>query len=82
LFEMLTGQLPVPGDTIEAILRGHRDRPAPDLRRLAPHLPDGVARLLRQMLAKEPLRRPQTPDELVERLARLEVLSFSERSFC
>lgn len=82
LFEMLAGRPPVPGDTVEAILRAHREGPPPDVRRLAPQLPDGVIRLLRQTLSKEPLRRPQTPDDLVERLARLEVLSFTERAFC
>lgn len=81
LFEMLTGQQPLAGNSPEAIIRQHREGRLPDPRRLAPHLPDGVVRLLRQMLAREPLRRPQTPEELIERLARLEILSFGERAF-
>jgi hypothetical protein len=31
------------------------------------------------MLAKEPLRRPQTPAELIERLAALEIATFDQR---
>jgi hypothetical protein len=42
-------------------------------------MPTHVARLVRQMLAKQPLRRPQTPRELIDRLVRLEVDTFAER---
>ena len=82
LFEMLTGRLPFPGDSLEAIVTAHRQARAPDPRRLAPHLPNGVVRLVRQMLSKEPLRRPQTPEELITQLSRLEVVSFGQRSYC
>jgi len=81
LFEMLTGREPFDGDSLEAIIRQHRETRLPDPRRLAPHLPTDVVNLVRQMLAREPLRRPQTPGELVDRLARLEVLAFGQRSF-
>ena len=49
-----------------------------DLRSLAPHLPTRAARLVHHMLAKEPLRRP-LPEELVDRLASLEIETFAER---
>ena len=39
-----------------------------------------VIRLVRQLLAKDPLRRPQTPDESIDRLTRLEIATFSQRS--
>ena len=50
------------------------------LGRLAPHVPREVVQLIRQMMAKEPLRRPQTPRELIERLVTLEIGSFSQRA--
>jgi hypothetical protein len=58
----------------------HRQNVPGNLRVLAPLVPTRVARLVRQMLAKEPLRRPQTPGELIERLARLEIETFSDRA--
>lgn len=81
LFEQLSGRLPFAGGDLAELATQHlRSRP-PDLRRLAPELPGEVVRLVHQMLAKDPLRRPQTPGELVDRLAKLEIGSFSERSF-
>ncbi|MBN1589355.1 MAG: serine/threonine protein kinase, partial [Pirellulales bacterium] len=80
LFEMLSGQLPFSGDSLEAIVRQHREAKVPDLRRMVPHLPSGVVLLVHQMLSKEPLRRPQTPGELIDRLVRLEVQSFGEQA--
>lgn len=80
LFEMLAGRLPFEGDDLAEIIAAHKQARAPELRRLAPHLPAGVVRLVRRMLSKEPLRRPQTPSELIDRLAALEIHAFAERS--
>ena len=57
----------------------HRQERAPDLRGLAPEVPPGVAQLVQSLLAKEPLRRPQTPEELIDRLVRLEIKTFAHR---
>ncbi|MCX7428699.1 MAG: serine/threonine-protein kinase, partial [Planctomycetia bacterium] len=81
LFEMLAGRLPFEGSTLEALVVQHKQSRPPDLRRLASHVPQGVAALVHQMLAKDPLRRPQTPGDLVERLARLEIHSFADRAW-
>jgi serine/threonine-protein kinase len=81
LFEIFAGRLPFTGPTLAELAGQHRQGRAPELRRLAPHLPTGVVRLVREMLCKEPLRRPQTPRELVDRLWALEIATFSERSF-
>jgi len=80
LFEMLSGRLPYEGADLAELATQHKQAPAPDLRRLVPHLPNGVVHLVRQMLAKQPLRRPHTPRELVERLVRLEIETFAERA--
>jgi serine/threonine-protein kinase len=79
LFELLTGRLPFNGSDAAQLAAQHCQELPADLRILAPHLPTRVARLVRQMLAKEPLRRPQTPLELVERLTALEIETFAER---
>ncbi|MHC4176524.1 MAG: serine/threonine-protein kinase [Planctomycetota bacterium] len=81
LFELTAGRLPFTGDSLAELAQQHKQARPPNLRHLAPHLPDGVVRLVQQMLAKEPLRRPQTPLELIERLAALEIATFSERAF-
>ena len=79
LFEMLSGRLPYEGKDLAEVASQHKQARPPDLRRLAPHLPRGVIRLVQQMLAKEPLRRPQSPRELIARLVELEIGSFAER---
>lgn len=80
LFEMLALRAPFEAADLAELAREHREARPPDLRRLAPQVPSGIARLIAQMLAKQPLRRPQTPGELVERLASLEIATFAERS--
>jgi serine/threonine protein kinase len=81
LFEMVAGRLPFQGRDLAELVSQHKQSRAPDLRRLVPHLPTGIIRLTREMLAKEPLRRPQTPRELIDRLASLEILTFAERTW-
>jgi len=80
LFEILAGRPPFEECGLAELVVAHRQSRPPDLRRLIPCLADDVARLVAQMLAKEPLRRPQTPAELVDRLAALEIATFAERA--
>ncbi len=82
LFEMLSGRLPFLGNDLAELAMQHKQAAVPDLRRLAPHLPTGIVRLVREMLAKEPLRRPQTPREVIDRLAALEIDTFAQRAAC
>lgn len=80
LFEVLTGRLPFAArDAVEVARQQCQDAP-PDPRRIRASIPGPVAALIRQLLAKEPLRRPQTPSELVERLTNLEIDTFAERA--
>jgi len=81
LFELLAGRLPFEAADLAELASQHKQARPPDLRRLAPHLPGGVVGLVRQMLAKEPLRRPQTPRELIDRLVALEIESFAQRDY-
>jgi serine/threonine-protein kinase len=80
LFQLLAGRLPFEGRDLAELATQHRQAQPPDLRRLAPHLPAAVVRLVREMLAKHPLRRPQTPQELTRRLMELEISTFGERA--
>jgi len=78
LFECVTGQVPftVKGD--EELALAHLREIPPNPRTLQPNLSPRLCRLLREMLAKEPLRRPSS-DELISRLLDLEIDTFEER---
>lgn len=78
LYEMLTGGRPFAQDDPTELAAAHLTAVVPDPRRVLPQLAARVSRLLRQMLAKEPLRRPSLP-ELIERLCDLEIELFDER---
>ncbi len=80
LYQLLAGRLPLEGATLEQMAVEHQQTAPPNLRRLAPHVPPRVAELVHRMLAKDPLRRPQSPVELVVELVRLEIETFSERA--
>lgn len=78
LFKMFTGRLPFDARDVAELAMQHRQKLPGDIRNLAPYVPTRAARLVRQMLAKEPLRRPM-PQEVIERLAALEIETFAER---
>ncbi len=80
LFEMLSGRLPFAGETLADLAEQHRSWRPPDLRQLVPSLPGGLTRLVREMLSKNPWRRPRHAREIVERLVDLEIASFGQRS--
>jgi serine/threonine-protein kinase len=81
LFELLTGRLPFDAEDVAELALQHRQELPGDVRALVPHVPMRASRLVRQMLAKEPLRRPR-PGELVQRLIALEIETFAERFSC
>jgi eukaryotic-like serine/threonine-protein kinase len=79
LYEMLAGKPPFSADSLEQLAELHRQGEPPPLRTLVPAVPATVARFVHQMLAKEPLRRPQTPGEVVDRLVDFEIATFDRR---
>lgn len=79
LFEMLTGQLPFQANDMAELVAQHKEARPPDLRELEPYLPSTLVRLVHAMLAKEQLRRPQTPREVIQQLTTLEIATFTER---
>jgi serine/threonine-protein kinase len=75
LWELLTGRPPFVGEAVE-IIDLHRRETPPDLRSLRPDVTDELASLVRIMLAKEPLRRPEA-QRLVRLLAEQEILAMA-----
>ncbi len=76
LFEVFSGRPPYQARDLADLVTQQRHSSAPDLSRLAPDLPREVLALVRQMLARDPLRRPQSPRELLARLVALEIAAF------
>lgn len=65
LYFMLTGRPPFPEGTVLQKLLQHNSDAPPDPREFDPALPAGVSSLVGKMLAKDPLRRYQAPNELI-----------------
>jgi serine/threonine protein kinase/Leucine-rich repeat (LRR) protein len=68
LYRLCTGQNPFSGPTVMAVLMalGTED-PAP-VRERNPNVPEALAQLIHQLLAKKPQERPQTAEEVAKRL--------------
>lgn len=79
LFELLSGHPPFGHEDAGRLALAHLQDPIPDLRRELPGLGVEVMRLLRDLMAKEPLRRPSA-GELVERLVDLEIATLDQRA--
>ena len=69
IFELLTGQKPFPGDTQVDIAVAVLNRPPRRVDEIVHDIPSGLADLVASMLSKDPDDRPQSADELVERIA-------------
>ncbi|MHB8957878.1 MAG: serine/threonine-protein kinase [Pirellulaceae bacterium] len=78
LYELLTGTPPFTDDDTGRLMLAHLQRSLPNPRHRLPGLNRDVNRLLHDMLAKEPLRRP-ADGELVQRLVDLEIATLEER---
>ncbi len=64
-YKMLTGERPFAATSPTAMLIAHLQQPAPDVRDLAPDVPERVALALRKAMAKDPLRRYPTVGAMV-----------------
>jgi serine/threonine-protein kinase len=71
LYELLAGRLPYEGASMGEWLRHVADEAVPDLRRLRPDLPEGVAALCTRLLAKRPADRPADGDAIARELTAL-----------
>jgi serine/threonine protein kinase/WD40 repeat protein len=68
LYQMLAGRLPFQADTPTAMIFQHAYEPPPPLAEAAPDIPADLARLVHRLLAKSPLDRYQTCEELLSDL--------------
>src|SRR5262249_58491795 len=69
LYFLLTGAPPFGGEAGNLRkMKAHAEAPVPDVRRARPDVPDGVATVLRRLLAKDPAQRYQTPAEVAAAL--------------
>jgi eukaryotic-like serine/threonine-protein kinase len=80
LYEILAGSLPFVGRDAEHLIRQHRETKPEDIRNRRPETPTAVASLIHRMLAKDPLRRPESAAEVAEELVRLEIECFSAQA--
>ena len=70
LFVCLTGDAPYVADSNEAIAELHKSAPVPNVAKLAVGIDKDLAELVTDCLAKDPNKRPQTIDMVIERLQR------------
>jgi eukaryotic-like serine/threonine-protein kinase len=68
LFEIFTGKLPFDGDSIMAVLMGHIQKSPPRPRALNPRLPADLEATILRCLEKDPNRRFQKVDEILDSL--------------
>lgn len=73
LHEQLTGKLPFAHSANARLIEAHLREVPPSPKTDLPHIPRSICSLLKSMLAKDPLRRPHSVDELVPELIRLEI---------
>ena len=67
-FYLLTARLPFAADRLSDLIRLHKHAPTPDLRRLAPEVPDELPPILARLLAKDASGRPESADAFAEEL--------------
>ena len=65
---LLSGKLPLQGDTVAATLAKQITQPAPPLATLAPETPSNLAKAMDRCLAKDPADRFADGEQLVEAL--------------
>jgi eukaryotic-like serine/threonine-protein kinase len=70
-YEVLTGRLPFPGPSPQAIVAAHLVQAPPPLAELRPSVPPALAATLMRCLEKRPADRWQTADELLRALEAL-----------
>ncbi len=68
LYEMLSGQPPFTGPTVQALLLRHAHDPVPPITSLRPGVPEPVRHLIEKLLAKSPADRFATAAEFIEAL--------------
>jgi eukaryotic-like serine/threonine-protein kinase len=71
LYFLLTARVPFPDRSVPEKMYSHKTRAPAPVSELAPRVPADLTEILDRMMAKEPAERFQTPQAVVEALARL-----------
>ena len=79
LYEMITGQLPFPGENMQAVLQAIMKREPEPLQRLRPDSPPALQDIISRCLAKNPARRYQQVCEFLADLSCL-LSSYEEKT--
>ena len=66
MFELLTGRLPFTGNTENELLNKHLRSAPPAMEGVNPNVTIECSQLVKRMLAKEPGKRPESMEEVVE----------------
>ncbi len=82
LFEMLTGRRPFGGEnSIEILSHVIGPEEAPDVRTYSPDIPEAVAELVADMLAKDITKRVASPTALIKRINCLDLSEYGAAEF-
>jgi len=68
LYELLTGRVPYPGDNFLSVAMKHVNDPIPSVLEPRPDTPLRLANLIERLLAKQPVDRPASMDDVVSEL--------------
>jgi serine/threonine-protein kinase len=72
LYHLATGEVPFPGRTAVEVMTRHITQPLRPPNELVPDIPKALSRLIEKMMAKRPEDRQQSPEELLDDIARVE----------
>ncbi|MFO1021416.1 MAG: protein kinase [Planctomycetales bacterium] len=75
MYRLLTGKLPWIGSTPEETDRLQRTTNPVPIRQLAPHVPRDVAEFVAPLLSRQPIYRPDSWQQVIDRLVALEIQS-------
>ncbi|MCH7989449.1 MAG: serine/threonine protein kinase, partial [Planctomycetes bacterium] len=79
-YHMLTGEPPFPEGTLTNKLYAHQHSPRPDPREIVPAIPEGIAVIIRRLMAQSPKNRYQTPEDLLDVLEQIHRKKSSDSS--
>jgi serine/threonine-protein kinase len=79
LYQMISGRLPFLETTPARLVEAHFRSTPPPLLAGNGRLPEPVSQLVKRMLAKSPLRRPSSGEELIDALTELEIETMEAR---
>ncbi|MBI3830080.1 MAG: serine/threonine protein kinase [Planctomycetes bacterium] len=71
LYHLVVGKPPYEGEAAAVIMTKHLKEKAPNAQKDAPGVSEACSKLIARMMAKEPLQRFQTPNELLEAIEKI-----------